>query len=70
MSDYAETVWEFVQAITPEKLRHSDDLQAAIARRSIANFQEYVGHPRSVGLHSPTNGTATSQKCSPSWKPT
>lgn len=40
MSDYAETVWEFVQAITPEKLGYSEDLQAVIARRAIASFQE------------------------------
>ncbi|KAG8923089.1 hypothetical protein FRC01_013232 [Tulasnella sp. 417] len=48
MSDYAETVWEFVQAITPEKLRHSEDLQAVIARRSIASFQDHLAEVLSL----------------------
>ncbi|KAG8988345.1 hypothetical protein FRB90_002813 [Tulasnella sp. 427] len=48
MSDYASTVWDFVQAITPEKLRDSEDAPATIARKAIADFQDHLANVLSI----------------------
>lgn len=38
IANHSDTIWEFIEAMTPEYLRDSQDQQAVIARTAIMLF--------------------------------